>query len=206
MTLMERIGAVASGRSDCLDASGFDLTELPEAVYGLHTLRELRVNNQAYRSHQFMIDLLKNHPSDPALLKHLEDEEQDRLQELRIPRLLERLDDRIGQLASLEVLDLSYNQLRELPESLGQLPRLRRLLLNDNQLRALPASLTRLEQLEVLQVRENPLEHLPDFPTLHVYEPYQAFCQSQKEEAMRHQDYDWAVWLRQQEIRYGLVW
>ncbi|MFM7513801.1 MAG: leucine-rich repeat domain-containing protein, partial [Cyanobium sp.] len=44
-------------------------------------------------------------------------------------------------------LDLSHNQLTELPESLGQLTQLQMLTLSDNHLTALPESFGQLTQL-----------------------------------------------------------
>lgn len=64
---------------------------------------------------------------------------------------LEALDPRIGELTSLEQLDLSDLGLEELPESLGTLAKLRVLDISSNRLKALPASFGRLGRLETLK-------------------------------------------------------
>ncbi len=60
-------------------------------------------------------------------------------------------------------LDLSANQLKELPTSLGNLAQLETLWLSDNQLKELPASLGNLAQLEDLDLAANQLKELPVF-------------------------------------------
>ncbi|KAJ1674700.1 hypothetical protein EV182_002747, partial [Spiromyces aspiralis] len=63
----------------------------------------------------------------------------------------------------LQILDLSHNNLNELPEAVARLYHLRRLHLQDNQLSRLPDALSTLRYLEVLTVSKNRIEALGDF-------------------------------------------
>ena len=67
----------------------------------------------------------------------------------------------LKQLAALERLDLSDNELSALPAEIGQLAALERLYLGDNQLSALPAEIGQLAALEVLYLYKNRLSVLP---------------------------------------------
>ncbi|MEI7731980.1 MAG: leucine-rich repeat domain-containing protein [Verrucomicrobiota bacterium] len=67
----------------------------------------------------------------------------------------------IGELAQLQTLDLSENQLTSLPEALGQLSQLQYLDLAGNRLTALPKSLRQLRKLEGLYLHDNPALGLP---------------------------------------------
>jgi leucine-rich repeat protein SHOC2 len=67
----------------------------------------------------------------------------------------------VGQLASLEVLDLRGNQLTSLPTEIGQLTSLRRLSLYDNQLTSVPAEIGQLRSLTQLNLSGNQLTSLP---------------------------------------------
>lgn len=202
----QRIDAVRSGKTDVLNLAGFNLTELPEAVFSLTRLRMLKVDNVAYRSNRGLLKTLRNDLNAyPDLLTILEEEERDRQTELALPRQLLHLNDRIGQLIGLEVLDLSCNLLTELPETLGNLSNLRLLQLADNRLGHLPASLANLKRLHGLDVRENPLRSLPDLPQLERCEPFRAHFRQQKGEAARGRDYVLAAWLRRKELEFGLT-
>jgi hypothetical protein len=63
---------------------------------------------------------------------------------------------------SLEVLDLSNNQLSELPETLAQLPKLRIIFASNNRFTALPEVLGRCEQLEMVGFKSNQITHVPE--------------------------------------------
>ena len=68
---------------------------------------------------------------------------------------LKTLDPRIGQLRSLETLDISSNALTWLPEEIGMLVNLKSLLLYDNQLQDLPREIGHLFALETLGIEGN---------------------------------------------------
>nr|XP_006819538.1 PREDICTED: protein scribble homolog [Saccoglossus kowalevskii] len=62
----------------------------------------------------------------------------------------------------VEVIDLRWNQIEDLPPNIGTLwPELRELWLSANKLRYIPESVCDLKKLEVLYVNGNPLERLP---------------------------------------------
>jgi hypothetical protein len=67
----------------------------------------------------------------------------------------------VGNLVSLMNLDVSNNQLTQLPESIGKLTNLRQLLLNNNQLTQLPESISELTRLGTLNLSNNQLTQLP---------------------------------------------
>lgn len=57
---------------------------------------------------------------------------------------------------NIEEIDLSHNQISEIPNEIGQLKKLRRLYLNDNQIQKLPENVyTQLPNLEVLYLQNN---------------------------------------------------
>jgi leucine-rich repeat protein SHOC2 len=67
----------------------------------------------------------------------------------------------VGQLASLEVLDLGGNQLTSLPAEIGQLTSLTKLNLCGNHLTSLPAEIGQLTALRELSLFSNHLTSLP---------------------------------------------
>ena len=67
----------------------------------------------------------------------------------------------IGQLASLETLDLYNNQLTSVPAEIGQLQSLRSLDLYNNQLTSVPAEIGQLTSLKLLVLFNNQLTILP---------------------------------------------
>jgi internalin A len=75
---------------------------------------------------------------------------------------LTELPESIGQLTQLEFLDLAGNQLTELPESIGQLTQLQSLSLWANQLTELPESIGQLTQLQSLDLWSNQLTKVPE--------------------------------------------
>lgn len=77
---------------------------------------------------------------------------------LKLPRVPES----IGQLAQLQRLNLSFNQLNALPDSISQLTQLQYLDIIGNQLSGLPEFMGLLTQLRHLHIRGNQLSTLPD--------------------------------------------
>jgi internalin A len=67
----------------------------------------------------------------------------------------------IGQLRSLETLSLAENQLTILPPEIGLLSKLRILFLDGNQLTELPQEIEQLSNLEWLSLKDNQLVSLP---------------------------------------------
>ena len=75
---------------------------------------------------------------------------------------LQVLPPQIGQLDSLEDLDLRATGLKSLPPEIGRLQRLRMLKLNTNNLTSLPASIGQLQQLNYLDLAMNHLDTIPE--------------------------------------------
>ena len=67
----------------------------------------------------------------------------------------------LGQLTSLEMLNLTGNQLTSLPAEIGQLTSLRELFLDNNWLTSVPAEIGLLTSLEVLSLIDNQLTSVP---------------------------------------------
>jgi hypothetical protein len=67
----------------------------------------------------------------------------------------------IVRVTTLEVLDLSDNQLSELPASMGQLVNLRRLNLAHNNFKTVPVVLGKLMRLSHLDIQKNQLSEIP---------------------------------------------
>jgi Leucine-rich repeat (LRR) protein len=86
----------------------------------------------------------------PVVIRELDQLEKLNMRENRIEQLPD-----MRSLKLLQELDLSYNQLKELPTTLGDIPSLTTLFLNNNQLKKIPISLTNL-QLKKLNLQNNP--------------------------------------------------
>jgi Leucine-rich repeat (LRR) protein len=71
------------------------------------------------------------------------------------------LPDTIGELVSLESLNVSNNQLTSVPEQISGLIKLRNLQLQNNLLAALPSGIGNLANLESLELKNNQLASLP---------------------------------------------
>ena len=67
----------------------------------------------------------------------------------------------LGQLTSLEMLDLTGNQLTSLPVEIGQLTSLKVLYLIDNRLTIVPAEIGQLASLKWLELNNNQLMSVP---------------------------------------------
>ena len=73
---------------------------------------------------------------------------------------LYELPDNIGRLQNLTLLDVSYNQLEDLPKSILEMDKLRRLYINDNEFTFLPDWIAHLK-LDLLYAVGNPLRQIP---------------------------------------------
>jgi Leucine-rich repeat (LRR) protein len=67
----------------------------------------------------------------------------------------------IGELQMLRELRAAFNKLVKVPQTIGKLRRLRKLVLNGNKLKTLPDEIGRLDQLEELIISENRLTYFP---------------------------------------------
>jgi Leucine-rich repeat (LRR) protein len=64
-------------------------------------------------------------------------------------------------MVSLQTLDLSSNELTEVPDRIGQLPCIEKLFLHENHLTRLPNELGNLKKLTELNIDENKIQNLP---------------------------------------------
>ena len=81
--------------------------------------------------------------------------------EIQIDNDIKSLPDSIGDLESLEILNLRSNKLIQLPESISKLTKLRELNLGFNDLTSLPDSIGNLKSLEILSLKYNKFESFP---------------------------------------------
>lgn len=63
---------------------------------------------------------------------------------------------------SLEILDLSNNQLKSLPDEIAQLKKLKIIFASNNDFETLPESLGQCENLEMIGFKTNKIKHVPD--------------------------------------------
>ena len=83
------------------------------------------------------------------------------LLDLHTTRISE-LPESIGNLTSLQDLDLSYTQISSLPDSIGNLTSLQDLYLSDTQISSLPDSIGNLTSLQDLYLSDTQISSLPD--------------------------------------------
>lgn len=76
------------------------------------------------------------------------------------------LNNNIGKLKLLQVLNLDRNKLLRLPESIGELEELRTLVVSRNIIETLPEAIGKLRKLQTIDAWDNPLYVLPDSITL----------------------------------------
>src|ERR1700678_4352916 len=76
-------------------------------------------------------------------------------------RQLQTIPKELGQLASLQRLDLDNNQLHTIPKELGQLASLQILYLYNNKLQTIPKELGQLASLQTLDLHNNQLQTIP---------------------------------------------
>ncbi|MGB3493322.1 MAG: leucine-rich repeat domain-containing protein, partial [Elainellaceae cyanobacterium] len=75
---------------------------------------------------------------------------------------IEELPDSITQLHNLTELDLSNNQIEEIPECIAQLQNLTKLDLRDNQIKEIPECIAQLQNLTKLDLGENQIKEIPE--------------------------------------------
>ncbi|WP_081336246.1 COR domain-containing protein [Mycobacteroides chelonae] len=134
-----------------LEAGNNRITNLPENLTNLTKLRHLFLGNYELISDvgHFLsglpISIRKSFVTSPS----------------SVGNALSHLPEQLGNLSSLEELDLGNVGLRELPKTLGELSSLVHLDLNGNQLAHLPDELAKLRSLRSLNVSDNALTQLP---------------------------------------------
>ncbi|MBD3231457.1 hypothetical protein GF322_02225 [Candidatus Dependentiae bacterium] len=96
-----------------------------------------------------------------VILSFIENDEKLEILDISLNQLAE-LPDNIGNLTELQELNVRHNQLTELPDNIGNLPKLKNLNVGDNKLTGLPDSIRNLTGLKILNVRLNQLTRLPD--------------------------------------------
>lgn len=67
------------------------------------------------------------------------------------------IQENIGELKKLEVLNISGNSIKKLPDSIGDLTNLKELYLQGNPIRLLPETIAKLKNLEILDLSDTPL-------------------------------------------------
>ena len=146
------------------------ITALPASIGTLKHLRTLRASSGTLTTFPDQI-------CDLATLEHL-DASSNMITSYCIPpefhqlRNLQRLDlssnqiedvpDCLFELTALTELNLGGNGIVRLPDDIGKLVNLKRLLLNVNRLEHLPDAIAALAQLEVLEAKSNVLKTLPE--------------------------------------------
>ncbi len=219
--IAQRINAVRAGRTTRLDLSGLQLTRIPASVFSLTSLTELTIKNPAP-----LDDTLALHLMDWAIEKALNPasvlDQGDALSPTELKKLLSHLrqdtqlpafrirnlPEAVGQLENLEILDLSYQAITQLPDALGNLSVLRQLRLPGNQVKRLPAGFLRLIRLEVTDLRQNPIGKWPEglaaMPLIQMYETRRLEARQRKDNFVQGRLYEDAAEARQEEIQWGL--
>jgi hypothetical protein len=171
-------------RLKSLNVIGAHLSQLPDELWDLRTLRELSLSENKLTAIPEEVGLLTNLrelnlsssnltslPESIGNLRALRVLSVCSCQLIALPRTigdlsslkelyvyvnrLKAVPEEIGQLSDLRCLDLTYNCITHLPDTIGQLSSLKRLLLNNNRLADLPASITQLNSLEFLSLDNN---------------------------------------------------
>lgn len=122
-----------------------NLLNLPESFKKLESLQELDLSWKTSTLPEMLWDF--------KALKRLHIANSDELT---------ALPEEIGNLRSLQSLELLFNRLSSLPESIGSLSSLKKLYLTGNVLTTLPESIGNLSSLKVLVLYDNPLTTLPE--------------------------------------------
>ncbi len=135
---------IRNGKIIGLDLSNLGLKEIPECIQRLEHLEILDMSQNMNEEIPDWIGKLKS------------------LKKLISGHKIKRLPESIGQLTSLQFLNLAGNQIEELPNSIGNLVSLKELRLYSNKIKTLPDTIGNLINLEDLSLNENPLKLLPE--------------------------------------------
>ena len=152
-----------SSHLEDLEVYAENLKSIPEQIGKLQMLKRLYVISKGLQEIAKEIFLLPNLTTlklaggKLELLPSLDISAPSQLRNLYLcNNNLRQLPDWLGQLTTLEFLDLSGNQLNVLPSSFSQLHRLKRLNIDNNQFSVLPQTLTQLPSLNHLSLDNNP--------------------------------------------------
>lgn len=216
LTLENRLYEVRTGLTTTLDLSNLGLTKIPAEVFGISRITHLIVSVVELNNPPLMRGLetaMDTHPRRGEWDAAKYNDFKKALQELRdveasvLTTRIAELSEAIGQLHNLESLTLINQGLTHLPDALCDLPRLRELRLGMNQITALPAGFARLTTLQTLDLRNNPIADWPDgfwqMP-LHQFRQLRDDAARQKNLLVKAGNFEAAVKLRAEELRWGL--
>ncbi|XP_067930875.1 leucine-rich repeat protein soc-2-like [Watersipora subatra] len=166
-----------------LDLSYNQIDQLPDRLDKLQRLKILKIRGSSYwpcslRSVSEVVTKLTSLEELDLSYNQIEQlpDRLDKLQRLKIlkirgssywPCSLRSVSEVVTKLTSLEELDLSYNQIEQLPDRLDKLQRLKILKIRGSSywpcsLRSVPEVVTKLTSLEELDLSYNQIEQLPD--------------------------------------------
>lgn len=151
---------------EAIQLAGNEITEIPEAIGALTALTSLVLDsNQITKLPEAIgklrrLEVLSVPNNKIEWLPFIGELENLRMLDISCNDLKD-LPPAIGSLERLEFLDARINQFSELPEELGNCEALRLLSLSNNQLGRLPESLGSLRRLNVLRLGANGLTRLP---------------------------------------------
>ncbi|OWY19611.1 GTP-binding protein [Sphingobacteriales bacterium UPWRP_1] len=149
---LKRIHLAKQEQASMLNLSNCGLTEIPDEVFTLTHLTELKLGHWSDYAQQNRNQLTRI-PARILKLANL------KLLDLSC-NLLEDLPDEIGGLLQLQTLDISRNRLQRLPLSISRLTQLRLLDVGYNHLSSLPASFSGLTNLQRLGLSNNRFQEL----------------------------------------------
>lgn len=144
-SIKELISGALKGKTKSLDLSNYELTIIPEEVFEIKNLVELRLNNNKIKSLSKNIKKLRK-----LNLLFLDDNN------------LNELPDELAELQKLEHLAISANQFEEIPEVIFKITGLKYLYILENKIKIIPENIVKLPLLRKLNASNNPLIQPPD--------------------------------------------
>jgi internalin A len=140
-----RIAAAIQRDAETLNISGLGLTSLPEAIFNLTAIKQLRLSANQLTALSESIGCFST------------------LNELHLnSNSLRALPEAIGRLTSLKQISLSNNRLTTLPKAIGRLTSLRQLFMSGNEFAELPEAIRGLTGLRELDLANNKITGLPN--------------------------------------------
>ena len=153
-------GTMTAERIRILDFSNTGLSIIPENIAVLRSLIRLNLSNSMVKE---LPEALLSQPLRYLDIKGLDIEQPPvsaRTLAIDIVQC-ERWNDSFGEFVHLEVLDLQYQSLTEIPEQVFELPSLWRLDLRHNDIAIIPPALNKLSCLRYLLLKSNQLTEMP---------------------------------------------